>query len=107
MDTGAFPFIESTPKGLYIRVRLAPRASRESIDGVQNGALKIKITSPPVEGEANKALISLLSVALHLPKGSFSITPGSLKSKDKKVKVEGVTETALSGLFAKHLKGKP
>ncbi len=97
------PFIESTPKGLFIRVRLAPRASREQVDGVKNGALKIRITAPPVEGEANKALVSFLSRLLGLPKGSFSIPPGSLKSKDKKVRVEGVSEKELSTLFNKVL----
>lgn len=97
----SLPFIESAPKGLFIRVRLAPRASREQVDGVQNGALKIRITAPPVEGEANKALISFLSGLLGLPKGSFSISPGSLKSKDKKVRVEGVSEKELCALFNK------
>lgn len=97
------PFIENAPKGLFVRVRLSPRASRDQADGVQNGALKIRLTAPPVEGEANRALVSFLSDLLGLPKGSFSITPGSLKSKDKKVRVEGVSERELRALFNRAL----
>jgi len=100
--------VESRAAGLYIRVRLAPRASHEKADGVVNNALKVRITAPPVEGEANRALIRFLSGLTGLPKSSFSIAPGSLKSKDKNVKVEGASEKELcaalkSGLRASGL----
>ncbi|MFQ5736959.1 MAG: DUF167 domain-containing protein [Thermodesulfobacteriota bacterium] len=100
---GLAPFIESTAKGVFIRVRLAPRASRERVEGVHDGALKIRITAPPVEGEANRALVAFLSGLLGLPKGAFSIQPGSLKSKNKKVKVEGATAEELSVLIGRAL----
>ena len=89
------PFVESKPGGLYLRVRLVPRASQEKVDGIVNNALKIRLTAPPVEGEANKSLIRFLSGLTGLPKSSFSIAPGSLKSKLKLVKVEGPREKEL------------
>ena len=90
-----FPFVESRAGRLYMRIRLSPRASRAKIDGVVGGALKIRITAPPVEGEANRALISFLSGLLGLPRSSLSISPRSLKSKDKLVEVYGASEEEL------------
>ena len=97
------PFVESKPGGLYLRVRLVPRASQEKVDGIVNNALKIRLTAPPVEGEANKSLIRFLSGLTGLPKSSFSIAPGSLKSKLKLVKVDGPDEKELCALLASAL----
>lgn len=93
--TDPLPFIESRKGGLYIRVKLTPRASREKVDGIAGDALKIRITAPPVEGEANRALVNFLSGLTKLSKSSFSIAPASLKSKLKLVKVEGASEKEL------------
>lgn len=95
-----FPFIEQTPKGLYLRIRLQPRSSRNSVEGVQDNALKIKITAPPVEGEANKALIEYLSKLIGVKKSSLQIDSGE-KSKDKRVKVDGVSLPTLEEIFEK------
>lgn len=95
-----FPFIEKTPKGLYLRVRLQPRSSKNLIDGIQQNALKIRLTAPPVEGEANKALIEFLSKIIGIRKSSLEIDSGE-KSRDKRVKVEGVSPQALEEIFEK------
>lgn len=97
-----FPFIESTEKGLFIRVRLQPRSSKNAIDGVQNGALKIKLTAPPVEGEANRALIEFLSDALDVKKSALSIDSG-LKSRDKRVRVADLSQDGLEKIFSRLL----
>lgn len=83
------PFIEETPKGLFIRVRLQPRSSRCAVEGVQENSLKIKLTAPPVEGEANRALIEFLSDILGVRKSALSIDSGT-KSREKRVRVEGL-----------------
>jgi uncharacterized protein (TIGR00251 family) len=49
-----------TPDGIVIEVRLQPRASRSRIAGLHGSALKVCVTAPPVEGEANRALVELL-----------------------------------------------
>ena len=46
---------------LVFEVRVAPRASRNRIVGVQDGALKVALTAPPVEGAANEALRKMLA----------------------------------------------
>jgi len=83
------PFIEETPKGVFIRVRLQPRSSKNAVEGVQENSLKIKLTAPPVEGEANRALIEFLSDILGIRKTALSIDSGT-KSREKRVKVEGL-----------------
>ena len=57
-------------------VRVAPRASRETILGVHAGALKIALTAPPVEGAANEALAKLLAKRLGVPRGQVTLVRG-------------------------------
>jgi len=70
-------------------VRVIPRSSQNEIIGEHNGALKVKLTSPPVEGAANKELINLISKRLKMSKSSVEITGGK-HSKTKKLKVKWV-----------------
>ncbi len=70
-------------------VRVTPRASREAIAGVHDGALKVALTAPPVEGAANAALIALLAKALGVPKRAVRIASGET-GRVKRVEVEGV-----------------
>jgi len=56
---------------------------------VQENSIKIKLTAPPVEGEANRALIEFLSDILGIRKTALSIDSGT-KSREKRVKVEGL-----------------
>lgn len=85
--------------GVSFDVRVAPRASRASIVGVHDGALKVSLTAPPVDGAANDALVALLSSALGVSKRSVQITRGE-RSKHKSVTVDGVTEAAVRALIS-------
>jgi uncharacterized protein (TIGR00251 family) len=98
-----FPFIEETPKGVFLRVRLQPRSSKNSVEGVQGGSLKVRLTAPPVEGSANKALVEFLSELTGVRKSSISIDSG-LKSRDKRVRVEGISLGELERVFSGALK---
>lgn len=67
--------------GVKLAVRLTPRASRNSIDGIVTGAdgrtaLHIRLKAPPVEGAANSALIAFLAEILDLRKADISIRSG-------------------------------
>lgn len=68
--------IQDHPSGLSFRIRVQPKSSRNQILGMQDDALKLKITAPPVEGAANKACIELLAKALGVPKSCLEITSG-------------------------------
>lgn len=73
-----------------IRVKVLPRSSRNQIVGQENGAFKVKLTAPPVEGKANKALSDLLTKRLGLPKGSVEIVSGE-RSRLKSVRIHGLS----------------
>ena len=62
---------------ITIKIKLIPRSSENKIVGYQaDDRLKIKITSPPVDGQANNALINFLSKEFRVPKSSIQITRG-------------------------------
>ncbi|MBI5884972.1 MAG: DUF167 domain-containing protein [Deltaproteobacteria bacterium] len=96
---GISPF-SATANGVSIKVRVRPRASKNQVEGAHNGALCVRLTSPPVEGAANAALIELFSKLLKIRKSAISIEAGG-KSRDKRVFVEDVSlaqvEEALLG----------
>jgi uncharacterized protein (TIGR00251 family) len=75
--------------GITIRVRVQPGASRNEIVGIREGALCVRLTSPPVEGAANKECIRFLSKKLHIAKSNISIIRGE-RSRNKVLQLEGV-----------------
>ena len=77
---------------LYIKI--TPRSSRNAIFRWEDGVLHVRVTSPPAEGAANHALISLLSNSLRLRKTDIAIISGA-GSRNKKILVEGVEENQL------------
>jgi uncharacterized protein (TIGR00251 family) len=83
-------WLNATHDGVTFAVRVTPRSSRNQIVGVENDALKIKLTAPPVEGAANAALIDFIADWLHVRKSAVSIVGGD-KSRNKLVRVSGVT----------------
>ena len=76
--------------GVTFSVRLTPRASKNEITGVQAGALRVRLTAPPVEGAANAALIEFIAERLKVRKSAVSIVSGE-KSRNKIVRVSGVS----------------
>jgi uncharacterized protein (TIGR00251 family) len=68
--------IHPHPKGLVIKVFVQPRSSKNLIVGPHGDALKIKLTAPPVAGEANRLCIKFLAKSLGLPKTALEILSG-------------------------------
>lgn len=80
--------------GVRLEVSVQPRSSRNQVVGEQNEALKIKLTAPPVEGEANAALIDFLANYLKLPRKDIKIIKGET-SRHKLVEIMGITREEL------------
>ncbi|MGI8787573.1 MAG: DUF167 domain-containing protein [Pyrinomonadaceae bacterium] len=80
-------FIEKDDSIIF-SVRVVPRASKSEIVGEMNGALKIKINAPPVDGAANAELIKVLSKKFNVPKSAIEILKGQT-SKTKQIKIIG------------------
>lgn len=78
-------------------VRIVPKASRDSIDGEFQGALKAHVTAPPVDGRANEALRCMLAERLNVPVSAVKILSGG-KSRMKRVEVRGVTPAQIQAL---------
>jgi uncharacterized protein (TIGR00251 family) len=76
--------------GVEIAIHVQPRAGRNAVAGIHNGALKIKVTAPPVDNAANEAVIGLVSSLLKIPRSRLAITAGA-KSRDKILRVDGVS----------------
>lgn len=70
-------------------VRLQPRSSGNEIAGLHGDHLKVRVTAPPVEGMANKALIEFLSESLRISRRNVCIVSGH-SSRTKIVEVRGV-----------------
>ena len=75
--------------GVRLEVKVQPRSSRNQIVGEQNGALKIKLTAPPVDGEANAALIDFLASCLKIPRKDINLVKGDA-SRLKLVEIAGL-----------------
>jgi uncharacterized protein (TIGR00251 family) len=82
--------IQETGEGLELRLHVQPRARRSEIAGVHAGALKVKITAPPVDDAANRAIIQYFSTLLGIPRSSIQIMSG-LKSRDKRIQIRGLS----------------
>jgi uncharacterized protein (TIGR00251 family) len=81
-----------TSDGVSFGVRVVPRASRTEIVGEHDGALKIRIAAPPVDGAANAELIKCLAKAFSVSRSDIQIISGET-STNKRVLING-TDTA-------------
>jgi len=79
-------------------VRVQPRASRDEITGIIDGALKIRLCAPAIEDRANEALREFLADLLKRPKSAVRILSGE-RSRSKRVAIEGVTQKQVLALL--------
>ncbi|MEO6045223.1 MAG: DUF167 domain-containing protein [Tepidiformaceae bacterium] len=78
-----------------LTVRVTPRAARDRIDGFDgDGVLRLRVTAPPAEGEANVAVVKLLARALGLPARDVVLVSGA--TARRKVFEVALSETAVA-----------
>jgi uncharacterized protein (TIGR00251 family) len=82
-------------------VRVVPRASRSGIVGEHDGALRVRVTAPPVEGAANEELTRILARAFNVPSRAIVIISGQT-AKLKRVRVTGAQRAQLEKLAAEN-----
>lgn len=85
--------------GVSFEVAIQPRASRAVIEGAHDGALKIRLTAPPVNGAANKQCVELLAKALGVPKNKVMIVSGA-GSRRKRIRILHDDLSAIEGVLA-------
>jgi uncharacterized protein (TIGR00251 family) len=91
--------IATSPGGVTFYVQVQPRARRDAIEGEHADALKIRLTAPPMDDRANKALVQLLAERLNVPRAAVRIVAGE-KSRRKRVVVAGVRREQVLELLA-------
>ncbi|URL03141.1 DUF167 family protein YggU [Avibacterium sp. 20-126] len=70
--------VEQTEKGIRLRIFLQPKASKDQLVGLHDNELKITLTAPPIDGQANAYLVKFLSKLFKVPKSSIIIEKGEL-----------------------------
>lgn len=86
--------ITPTGSGVCLEIQVQPRSSRNQLVGEQDGRIKIKLTAPPVEGEANQALINFLAQLLDIPKKNIKLLKGE-SCRHKLIEINGLNKQEL------------
>lgn len=96
------PCLQACSDGsLLLSVHVQPGAARTELAGMHGGALKLRLTAPPVDGRANKAVIAFLAELLHLPKSAVVIRSG-LRSRAKTLLLTGIAEHQARSLLERN-----
>ena len=72
-----------------LKIHVLPRGSKNEVTGHREGAICVKLTAPPVENAANKALIEFIADLLGVRKGQVEIVSGH-KSREKTLRISGI-----------------
>ncbi len=89
------PWLRPAAGGVSLAVLVQPRASRTRVAGEHDGRLKIQLAAPPVDGEANAALLAFLAAALEVRKADVAIERGET-GRRKTIRVAGVDAAAVA-----------
>ena len=84
-------WISAIPGGVRIQVKVQPRAARNEVAGVAGDHLRVRLTAPPVEGEANRQLQKYLAGVFHCSPGNIRIIRG-MTGRLKLLEITGIDE---------------
>jgi uncharacterized protein (TIGR00251 family) len=94
--------VHETGIGLVVRLHVQPRAKRSEVVGLHDGALKIRVTAPPVDDAANRAIIEFFSKLLGISRSNLQILAGG-KSRDKTLQICGLTCAEFQSRISCHI----
>ncbi|WP_432821714.1 DUF167 domain-containing protein [Trichloromonas sp.] len=83
------PFVLQADDGVLLAVYVQPRASRNELVGIQGEELKLRLTSPPVEGAANKLCRDFVAKLLGIPRKDVALVAGE-RSRHKRLLITGM-----------------
>ena len=96
------PFLRQAGEGVGIDIYVQPRASRNEVVGLQGEELKIRLTSPPVEGAANRLCTDFFAQLLRVARRDVILLTGD-KSRHKRLLVRGLSLEEVRRALATHL----
>jgi uncharacterized protein len=82
--------IRDSSQGATFAVKVQPRAKKNAITGQVGDALKLSLTTPPVEGRANDACVEFFAKLLDVPRSSVTIAAGQ-HNRNKVIRVAGLS----------------
>jgi TIGR00251 family protein len=88
------PAVRESNGRVRFSVRVQPRAARSEVVGVHGDAIKIRLSSPPVDGAANDELVIFLAEIFAVPRRAVRILAGET-SRSKLIEIDGVTAQAV------------
>jgi len=91
-------FLRGNEKEALLDIYVQPKASRNELVGAHQGSLKIRLTAPPVEGEANKECVKFLAKVFGIPKSNVELVQGH-KSRQKTLIFHGASPEALQAVL--------
>jgi uncharacterized protein len=94
--------LASREGSVVFTVRVQPRASRDEIAGVMDGALKVRLQAPALEDRANVALCEYLARLLKTPKSAVRILSGD-RGRIKRMEIRGVTQQQVLALLTQEV----
>ena len=84
------PCLKPRRDGVRLSLTVVPGARRHGADGLHDGALRVRLTAPPVDGKANEALLAWLAGELGLPRRALQLAQGTT-SRRKAVDIDAPT----------------
>jgi uncharacterized protein (TIGR00251 family) len=81
--------VRGTSGGVRIDIRVTPRASRTTVEGVRDGRLVVRVTAAPVDNAANEAVVRAIADAFDVPKSCVAISAGET-GRNKTVAITGL-----------------
>ena len=88
----------------FLPIRAQPRASADQVVGWQDGALKVRVTAPPVDDAANRAILELLARTLGVPRSHVSVVRG-VRGRQKLIRIAGLSQERLDAELARRIAG--
>ena len=98
--------LRSDGAGCLLKVKVTPRGSADAVLGVADGALRIRLTAPPVEGAANAAARDFLAGILEVPKRAVELARGQT-ARAKIFRIEGLSPEAVRARLAPAIPDSP
>ncbi|HBV98963.1 MAG: hypothetical protein JL50_19050 [Peptococcaceae bacterium BICA1-7] len=90
--------IREDKDGVTFRVKVQPRASKNQLAGVMDGAVRVRLTAPPVDGEANQACLKFFAHLLGVPLRSVELVSGHT-GRNKTLRVCGLSSARVTELL--------
>lgn len=97
--------LKESDGGVYITVYAVPRASKTEIVDLHDDKCRIRVKAPPVDGEANAALVKALAKVFRIPQKSVILSKG-LKGKTKVFLLQGLVLEQVKSVLEKIFSGK-